>query len=107
MALAKSTEDKELNQKFIIQTAFSQQKRRFFVLNIKVRDSNPFKSSVRPIYWRRQMAIHPNPDRNTSYMFENWGTTKLITDYSSLMKVKVKKISKKPYNVDYCEYFEG
>ena len=53
------------------------------------------------------MAIHPNPDRDTSYMFKNWGTTKLVTDYSSLNCVKSVKKAKKPYNVDYCEYFEG
>lgn len=53
------------------------------------------------------MAIHPNPDRNSEYMLKTWGTTKLITDYGSLEYVKMKKISKKPYNVDYCEYFEG
>lgn len=53
------------------------------------------------------MAIHPNPDRDNSYMLNNWGTTKLVTDYGSLLRLKTKKISKKPYNVDYCEYFEG
>jgi hypothetical protein len=29
------------------------------------------------------MAIHPNPDRDVNYMRENWGTTRLITDYGS------------------------
>jgi hypothetical protein len=33
------------------------------------------------------MAIHPNPDRNVQYMHENWGTTRLITDYGSLENV--------------------
>jgi len=27
------------------------------------------------------MAMNPNPDRNTQFMKENWGTTRLITDY--------------------------
>lgn len=27
------------------------------------------------------MAMSPNPDRNTQFMKENWGTTRLITDY--------------------------
>lgn len=27
------------------------------------------------------MAIHPNPDRNVSYMKEQWGTVRLVTDY--------------------------
>jgi hypothetical protein len=29
------------------------------------------------------MATHPNPDRDVNYMRENWGTTRLITDYGS------------------------
>ena len=66
-----------------------------------MRDSNPFKSSVRPIFWRKQMAIHPNPDRDTTYMKQMWGTTRLIKDDASL-PVKKKRI----YSVDYCEYFE-
>jgi hypothetical protein len=47
------------------------------------------------------MAIHPNPDRNTSYMRQMWGTTRLITDY-----VPEKPKNKRKYYVDYCEYFE-
>jgi len=27
------------------------------------------------------MAMSPNPDRNTQFMKENWGTIRLITDY--------------------------
>jgi hypothetical protein len=27
------------------------------------------------------MAQNPNPDRDTVYMYENWGTNRLITDY--------------------------
>jgi hypothetical protein len=27
------------------------------------------------------MAMNPNPDRNVQIMKENWGTTRLITDY--------------------------
>jgi len=27
------------------------------------------------------MAVNPNPDRNTQFMKENWGTIRLITDY--------------------------
>jgi ribulose kinase len=30
------------------------------------------------------MAMNPNPDRNTNYMREVWGTSSLITDYWSL-----------------------
>jgi hypothetical protein len=29
------------------------------------------------------MAMNPNPDRNTNYMREMWGTSKLVTDYWS------------------------
>lgn len=47
------------------------------------------------------MAIHPNPDRNVTYMKEMWGTTRLITDY---VPEKPKKLKK--YPVNYCEYFE-
>jgi len=28
------------------------------------------------------MAMSPNPDRNSQFMKENWGTVKLITDYT-------------------------
>jgi hypothetical protein len=28
------------------------------------------------------MATQPNPDRDTNYMLDNWGTNKLITDYT-------------------------
>ncbi|UYA57617.1 hypothetical protein SCREM1_160 [Synechococcus phage S-CREM1] len=27
------------------------------------------------------MAMNPNPDRDTKYMKQMWGTTRLITDY--------------------------
>jgi hypothetical protein len=47
------------------------------------------------------MAIHPNPDRDVTYMKQMWGTTRLITDYTPQ-----KQKSKKIYHVDYCEYFE-
>jgi hypothetical protein len=47
------------------------------------------------------MAIHPNPDRDTTYMKQMWGTTRLITDY---VPQKVQK--SKRYRLDYCEYFE-
>jgi hypothetical protein len=47
------------------------------------------------------MAIHPNPDRDISYMKQMWGTTRLITDY-----VPQRPKTKKAYRVDYCEYFE-
>jgi hypothetical protein len=73
----------------------------FFMDKYYRRDSNPFKSSVRPIFWRRQMAIHPNPDRDVSYMKQMWGTTKLVTDY-----VPIVNKNKRTYRVDYCEYFE-
>jgi len=29
------------------------------------------------------MAVHPNPDRDSEYMYKMWGTTNLITDYWS------------------------
>jgi len=48
---------------------------------LKIRDSNPVKSSVQPYFRRKQMAIYPNPDRDSNYMKEMWGTTGLITDY--------------------------
>jgi len=34
------------------------------------------------------MAIQPNPERNTSYMMQMWGTNSLITDYSVDMSKK-------------------
>ena len=27
------------------------------------------------------MAMNPNPDRDVEYMYEKWGTNRLITDY--------------------------
>ena len=27
------------------------------------------------------MAMNPNPDRNKEYMYQMWGTNRLITDY--------------------------
>jgi hypothetical protein len=27
------------------------------------------------------MAMNPNPDRNSQFMKESWGTVRLITDY--------------------------
>jgi hypothetical protein len=53
-----------------------------------IRDRNPLKSSVQPLKRRKQMAIHPNPDRDVKYMREMWGTTSLITDYWSNPKRK-------------------
>lgn len=35
------------------------------------------------------MAKNPNPDRDVQYMYENWGTNRLITDYGSLQKQKI------------------
>jgi len=35
------------------------------------------------------MAMNPNPDRNTNYMRETWGTDRLITDYASSTKQKM------------------
>jgi hypothetical protein len=35
------------------------------------------------------MAINPNPDRNSDYMYKMWGTTKLVTDYDMLDGKKV------------------
>jgi hypothetical protein len=29
------------------------------------------------------MATNPNPDRNSDYMYQMWGTTHLATDYNS------------------------
>ena len=29
------------------------------------------------------MAMNPNPDRDSDYMYERWGTKNLITDYGS------------------------
>lgn len=47
------------------------------------------------------MAVHQNPDRDTKYMKEMWGTTRLITDYYAPASKKTRK-----YSVNYCEYFE-
>jgi hypothetical protein len=30
------------------------------------------------------MAINPNPDRDREYMYQTWGTDKLVTDYTVL-----------------------
>lgn len=39
------------------------------------------------------MATQPNPDRDTNYMLDNWGTNKLITDYTSTdNKVHIREI---------------
>lgn len=35
------------------------------------------------------MAMNPNPDRNTNYMKEMWGTDRLITDYVPNAKQKM------------------
>ena len=35
------------------------------------------------------MANNPNPDRNVDYMYETWGTTSLITDYSTKPRGKM------------------
>jgi hypothetical protein len=37
------------------------------------------------------MATHPNPDRDISYMIENYGTHCLITDYGSEKYLKQKQ----------------
>ncbi|MEY4332345.1 MAG: Synechococcus phage [Bacteroidota bacterium] len=34
------------------------------------------------------MAMNPNPDRDVKYMYENWGTNRLITDYITSDKQK-------------------
>ena len=34
------------------------------------------------------MAMNPNPDRDIKYMYENWGTNRLITDYVPSNKQK-------------------
>ena len=41
------------------------------------------------------MVQQPNPDRNVQYMYENWGTNRLITDYGSL---KSQKLNSPPTN---------
>lgn len=40
------------------------------------------------------MAIHQNPDRNSDYMHQMWGTTHLITDYlpNSPKKIEEKRV---------------
>jgi len=45
------------------------------------------------------MATHPNPDRDISYMKENYGTTCLITDYGS-----EKYLKKLQYNIPEDRY---
>lgn len=53
------------------------------------------------------MAIHPNPDRNTKLMSQDHGTVCLITDVISEKFLKLsKKSSKKPYQVNFSEYYE-
>lgn len=36
------------------------------------------------------MANSPNPDRNTDFMYQTWGTTHLATDYYA--KIEQKKV---------------
>jgi hypothetical protein len=33
------------------------------------------------------MATNPNPDRNSDYMYQMWGTTHLVTDYTNQKRV--------------------
>ena len=44
------------------------------------------------------MASHPNPDRNTQYMKENFGTVRLVTDPYPLSKEEIKEINKKKFH---------
>jgi len=46
------------------------------------------------------MAKNQNPDRNVEYMKENWGTTRLITDYVAEKAVTptIKKRNDPPEN---------
>ncbi len=37
------------------------------------------------------MATNPNPDRDQDYMYEMWGTKKLVTDYSCNFTKKIIK----------------
>jgi hypothetical protein len=46
------------------------------------------------------MANSPNPDRDVSYMRENWGTNRLITDYGSVERVTPTKVKKNEPPVD-------
>lgn len=46
------------------------------------------------------MAIHPNPDRDSSYMREMWGTSGLITDYWSKTPGDLKKQMLREINND-------
>lgn len=46
--------------------------------------ATPKKVLVNPIQRKVAMANNPNPDRDSAYMKEYWGTTCLITDYWSL-----------------------
>jgi hypothetical protein len=38
------------------------------------------------------MATQPNPDRNSEYMMQMWGTNSLITDYTSNNKEIIQEI---------------
>jgi hypothetical protein len=53
------------------------------------------------------MAIHPNPDRNIRLMNQDHGTVCLITDIMSdkFLNLSKKKL-KKPYQVNFSEYYE-
>jgi hypothetical protein len=46
-------------------------------------DSNLLKSSDFQFFLLKNMAIHPNPDRDISFMSSEHGTKCLITDYGS------------------------
>jgi hypothetical protein len=48
----------------------------------KIRDSNPFKSSV--LYKTGSKMGNKKVDRDQQYMMEMWGTSHLVTDYGSL-----------------------
>jgi hypothetical protein len=53
------------------------------------------------------MATHPNPDRDVDYMRENWGTTRLITDYGSEKRVTPTKGKKNDPPSDRLSKFCG
>ena len=44
------------------------------------------------------MASNPNPDRNYSYMKENFGTKRLVTDYYPISKEEIKEMNKRKFH---------
>jgi hypothetical protein len=51
------------------------------------------------------MATHPNPDRDQDFMYQMWGTTHLVTDYTANITEKKKVIQEIMHdNIDFSKH---